>query len=312
MLPSNIRSILEKQQYRITGRHSAVKICYWTRQRLTHGRACYKELWYGNVQSHRCMQMTPFLGCNYRCTYCWRVHSGDRPEYVWQEYPAQLSELDDPAYILGEAVRLRRSLLIGYKANPLVDQKVFEEALKPSMVTFSLTGEPTLYPRLGDLIGEAHGRSMVAYLVTNGSMPEVLENLNPLPDQLYISLQGSNEDVFRRVARPLVKDAWQRLFKSLELLPSLTGVKRVLRLTVVKNVNDSDAEGYARLISIANPDYVEVKAYEWVGESQSRLPKNSMPWMSDIVALSEEISKASGYVKKGEFEPSGVVLLSRN
>lgn len=256
--------------------------------------------------------MTPFLGCNYRCTYCWRIHSGDRPEYVWQEYPAQLSELDDPAHILEEAVRLRRGLLIGYKANPLVDQKIFEEALKPSMVTFSLTGEPTMYPRLGELIGEARRRSIATYLVTNGSMPEVLENLNPLPDQLYISLQGSNEEVFKKVARPLVKDAWQRLVKSLELLSSLTGVRRVLRITVVKNVNDSDAEGYAKLMSIANPDYVEVKAYEWVGESQSRLPKNAMPWMSDIVALSEKISGASGYVKKGEFEPSGVMLLSRS
>jgi tRNA wybutosine-synthesizing protein 1 len=311
MLPLNVKSLLEKQQYRIVGRHSAVKVCYWTRQRLTRGRSCYKELWYKNVQSHRCMQMTPFLGCNYRCTYCWRIHSGDRPGYVWQEYPARLSELDDPAYIIEEAIRLRRLLLIGYKANPMVDPKVFEEALKPSMVTFSLTGEPTLYPRLGDLIGEARRRSMVTYLVTNGSMPEVLESLNPLPDQLYISIQAPNETVFKMVARPLVKDAWQRLLRSLELLPSLSGVKHVLRITIVKGVNDADVEGYARLISVASPDYVEVKAYEWVGESQSRLPKEAMPWMSDIVSFSEKIAESSGYFKRGEFEPSGVVLLSK-
>jgi len=310
MLPSNVKSLLEKQQYRIVGRHSAVKVCYWTRQRLTRGRSCYKELWYKNVQSHRCMQMTPFLGCNYRCTYCWRIHSGDRPGYVWQEYPAQLSELDDPAYIIEEAVRMRRSLLIGYKANPMVDPKVFEEALRPSMVTFSLTGEPTLYPRLGELIVEAKKREMVTYLVTNGSMPEALEKLEPLPDQLYVSIQAPDEDVFRKIARPLVKDAWSRLLKTLELFPSL-GTRRVLRITLVKGFNDSNPEGYARLIEVSNPDYVEVKAYEWVGESQSRLPKEAMPWMSDIVAFSEKISKESGYVKKGEFEPSGVVLLSR-
>jgi len=310
MLPSNVKSLLEKQQYRIVGRHSAVKVCYWTRQRLTRGRSCYKELWYKNVQSHRCMQMTPFLGCNYRCTYCWRIHSGDRPGYVWQEYPAQLSELDDPAYIIEEAIRMRRSLLIGYKANPMVDPKVFEEALRPSMVTFSLTGEPTLYPRLGELIVEAKKREMVTYLVTNGSMPEALERLEPLPDQLYVSIQAPDEDVFRKIARPLVKDAWSRLIKTLWLFPSL-GTRRVLRITLVKGFNDSNPEGYARLIEVSNPDYVEVKAYEWVGESQSRLPKEAMPWMSDIVAFSEKISKESGYVKKGEFEPSGVVLLSR-
>ncbi len=311
MLPANVKTLLEKQQYRIIGRHSAVKICYWTKERLTHGRACYKELWYGNVQSHRCMQMTPLLGCNYRCTYCWRLHSGDRPGYVWQEYPASVSELDEPAYIVEEAVRMRRLLLIGYKANPMVDPKLFEEALKPSMVTFSLTGEPTLYPRLGELIGEARKRGMVTYLVTNGSMPEVLESLNPLPDQLYVSIQASNEAVFKRVARPLVKDAWRRLLRSLELLPSFKGVKRLLRITMVKGVNDSDADGYARLISVANPDYVEVKAYEWVGESQSRLPKDAMPWMSDVASFSEKIAKSSGYLKRGEFEPSGVVLLSK-
>ncbi len=310
MLPLNVRTLLEKQQYRIVGRHSAVKVCYWTRQRLIRGRTCYKELWYGNVQSHRCMQMTPFLGCNYRCTYCWRIHSGDRPGYVWQEYPAQPLELDDPAQIIEEAVKLRRSLLIGYKANSMVDQKVFEEALKPSMITFSLTGEPTLYPRLGELIGEARRRSIVAYLVTNGSMPEALENLTPLPDQLYISFQAPNEETFLKVARPLVKNSWQRLLESLRTFPSLN-TRKVIRITMIKGFNDMDADGYAELINMANPDYVEVKAYEWVGESQSRLPKGAMPWMSDVVELSNKIAASSGYVKRGEFEPSGVVLLSR-
>lgn len=310
MLPQNVRSLLEKQQYRIIGKHSAVKICFWTRRRLTKGMACYKELWYGNVQSHRCMQMTPFLGCNYKCTYCWRIHSGDRPGYVWQEYPAEV-EADEPSYIIDEAIRLRKSLLIGYKSNPFVDRMIFEESLNPTMVTFSLTGEPTLYPRLGELIEEARKRGMVTYLVTNGSMPEALEKLSPLPDQLYISIQAANEDVFRKIARPLIRAAWNRLLKTLELLPSLSGIRRVLRITVVKGFNDSSPEEYSKLIEISKPDYVEVKSYEWVGESQSRLPKEAMPWMSDIVALSEKVSRASGYVKRGEFEPSGVVLLSR-
>lgn len=310
MLPLKVRKLLEKQSYRVIGGHSAVKVCYWTKQRLTRGRACYKELWYGNVQSHRCMQMTPFLGCNYRCTYCWRIHSGDRAGYVWQEYPVPPNEVDEPGYILEEAVRLRRSLLIGYKANMLVDAKSFEEALKPSMVTFSLTGEPTLYPRLGELIEEARRRNMVTYLVTNGSMPGSLERLEPLPDQLYISIQAPNEEALLKVARPLVKGSWQRLLKSLRIFAGLNTMK-VIRITMVKGFNDMDADGYAKLINMANPNYVEVKAYEWVGESQSRLPKGAMPWMSEVVDFSDKIVASSGYVKRGEFEPSGVVLLSR-
>jgi len=81
-----LKQILEKQQYRIVGGHSAVKICHWTKESLRVGRACYKELWYPPVKSHRCMQMTPYLGCNYHCLHCWRLHSGDRG-MEWEELP---------------------------------------------------------------------------------------------------------------------------------------------------------------------------------------------------------------------------------
>jgi tRNA wybutosine-synthesizing protein 1 len=45
--------------YRIVGRHSAVKVCHWTKSALKGGKACYKS-WYG-IESHRCIQMTPSL-----------------------------------------------------------------------------------------------------------------------------------------------------------------------------------------------------------------------------------------------------------
>ncbi|MGB2581833.1 MAG: hypothetical protein WBD03_05115, partial [Thermoplasmata archaeon] len=65
---------LEKQQYRIVGGTGAVKLCHWMRQKLIHGRACYKEEFYG-ISSHRCLQMTPAVNiCNFRCLFCWRFH----------------------------------------------------------------------------------------------------------------------------------------------------------------------------------------------------------------------------------------------
>ena len=41
----------------------------------------------------------------------------------------------------------------------------------------SLTGEPTLYPKLPELIKEIHSRGKTSFLVTNGQHPEVLQKL---------------------------------------------------------------------------------------------------------------------------------------
>ncbi|HEV2166838.1 MAG TPA: 4-demethylwyosine synthase TYW1, partial [Thermoplasmata archaeon] len=63
---------LAGQGYQLVGRHSAVKLCYWTRQSLTQGRDCYKGRFYG-IESHRCLQMSPAIdSCNLHCRFCWR------------------------------------------------------------------------------------------------------------------------------------------------------------------------------------------------------------------------------------------------
>jgi len=89
---SSIEKIYLKQGYRLLGKnkHSAVKVCRWTKESLRSNRVCYKELWYPPVESHRCLQMTPYIGCNHHCLYCWRIHSGDRPGLSWREFPLEL------------------------------------------------------------------------------------------------------------------------------------------------------------------------------------------------------------------------------
>ncbi|MEM2527762.1 MAG: 4-demethylwyosine synthase TYW1, partial [Candidatus Bathyarchaeia archaeon] len=261
-----IKSLYYKQGYRLAGKHlhSAVKICQWTKESLRSGRVCYKELWYPPVQSHRCMQMTPYIGCNCHCLYCWRVHSGDREGLIWREFPLEVGEFDEPAEIIEELIERRKELLSGWKGNPRVDRRKFEEALKPTMMTMSLTGEPTLYPRISELIVEAGKRNMITFLVTNGTMPEVLENMDPLPFQLYVSVPAPDKSTYLKIVRPLIKDAWERLNRTLELLPSLE-TRRVLRFTVIKGWNTMNIEGYAKIVEKAKPDFIEVKAYEWVG-----------------------------------------------
>ena len=308
----NFQSILYRQGYRIVGAnaHSAVKICQWTKESLRNNRVCYKELWYPPVESHRCMMMTPYLGCNLHCLHCWRLHSGDRPGLTWREFPLEIEDFDEPAQIIDEAIRQRRLLLSGWKGNPKVDKRKFEEALTPTMMTMSLTGEPTLYPMISDMVYEAEKRGMITFLVTNGTMPKVLEKMDNLPFQLYVSILAPNRKDYIRLARPLIKDAWERLNMTLELLPSLE-TRKVLRLTMIKGWNMAHHEDYAKIVEKAQPDFIEVKAYEWVGESQKRLPKSAMPYMSDIERFAEKISMLTGYTIRGRYEPSGAVLLTR-
>lgn len=306
-----VKKVYRKQGYRLLGKnqHSGVKICWWTKESLRANRVCYKELWYPPVQSHRCMQMTPYMGCNYHCLYCWRLHSGDRPGLSWKELPLNGMELDKPEEIVEGAIEKRKELLSGFKGNQKVDRKRFKEALKPTMMTMSLTGEPTLYPRMSELIVEAKKRGMITFLVTNGTMPKVLENMDPLPFQLYVSVSAPDKNTHIKTTRPLIKDGWERLNETLELLPSLEA-RKAIRLTMVKGWNMTKPQGYAKLVKKAEPNFVEVKAYEWVGESQKRLPKEAMPFMENIREFAKRISELTGYKIKGESKPSGVVLLA--
>jgi tRNA wybutosine-synthesizing protein 1 len=227
----------------------------------------------------------------------------------WKEFPLTVEEFDEPSQIIEEAIEKRRLLLSGWKGNKKADKKKAEEALNPTMMTISLTGEPTLYPRTSELISEAQKRGMITFLVTNGTVPEALEKMNPLPFQLYISVSAPNRKLYSQIVRPLAKDAWSRLNQTLEMLPSLN-TRKVLRFTMIKGWNMTSHEEYAKIVKMAQPDYIEVKAYEWVGQSQKRLPKNAMPYMKDISEFAVKISQLSGYTVKGEYMPSGAVLLA--
>lgn len=309
MIPKEIKQLYYKQQYRIVGKSSAVKICHWTKQSLIANRVCYKQLWYG-IESHRCMQFTPsLLWCTHHCLFCWRIQSGDR-SLTWDEFPFPVNAVDEPNSILEEAIRARAELLSGFKGNPKVDEKKWEEAIKPTNIAISLAGEPTLYPKLSELIEESHKLGVKTFLVTNGTMPKVLEKLDSLPWQLYVTLPAPDKETYVKLCRPVIKDGWRRLNKTLELLPLLS-TRKVIRLTMVKGWNMKNPRNYAKLIKKAQPDFIEVKAYEWVGESQKRLPMKAMPFMDDVRKFAREIADEVGYAYKDEFKPSGVVLLSK-
>jgi tRNA wybutosine-synthesizing protein 1 len=298
---------LKKQKYHFVGRHSAVKRCKWLYESLIHDRVCYKQKFYG-IKSHQCIQMTPSLFyCTQQCMFCWRAQSGDL-QIRWDEM--KLPSWDAPAEVMQESLKAQAKILSGYKGNSQTNWRKFREALRPRHVAISLAGEPTLYDPLGELIRAFHSRGFTTFLVSNGTVPSKLAELSEEPTQLYISVCAPNEEVFKRVCRPQVPEAWARLNETLSLLPSFQ-CPTVTRMTLVKGRNMEAVDGYAELVERADPTYIEAKAYMHVGFSGLRLEYKSMPSHGEVYDFAVRLAEKTGYMIIDESVESRVVLLSK-
>ena len=304
---SALLSALKKQKYHLIGAHSAVKRCKWLYESIVHNRVCYKQKFYG-IQSHRCIQMTPSLYyCTQQCLFCWRAQSGDL-QVTWDEM--KIPRQDTPEQIVEGCFKAQERILSGYKGNEQTDWRKFHEAQTPKQVAISLTGEPTLYEPLGELIRTFHQRGLTTFLVSNGTLPSKLSRLSQEPTQLYISVCAPNEQVYKRVCRPQFPTAWEKLNETLGLLQSFR-CPTVIRMTLVKDHNMSLVDEYARLVAKANPMYIEAKAYMHIGFSNLRLGFDSMPMHGEVKAFAAELAEKTGYKVLDEAPESRVVLLSR-
>ncbi|MEM2878370.1 MAG: 4-demethylwyosine synthase TYW1 [Candidatus Hadarchaeales archaeon] len=305
LIPAQKAKSLEKAGYRIIGGHSAVKVCHWSKKSLLDEGVCYKEIFYGDdlgIRSHRCLQITPSLPfCDHRCTFCWRDTELTRG--TWE------GDADDPSLIIDGAIRAQRILLSGFGGNSRVNRRKFKEAMNPTQCAISLAGEPTLYPRINELVDECNKRKMTTFIVTNGQHPEVLERLNPT--QLYVSVVAPDEDTYMRVCNPVDGHGWEKLIESLSIL-SEASCRRAIRLTMARGVNMKEPEKYARLIELSGADFVEVKAYMFVGFSRKRLEIQNMPSHAEIKDFASKLSRLTGYSLVHECEPSRAVLLKKN
>ena len=311
MIPKNVRKTLKKQHYEIVGNHSAVQICRWTKQSLRGKNVCWKEKFYG-IDCHRCCQFSPaVMWCENRCLHCWRP--------IEMNLGVKIKNIDEPKKILDGIIKARKKLLIGFKGYKGASKKKFEEAIEPNFFTFSLSGEPTIYPKLPELIKEVKKRKAIAYLVTNGQNPEMLKELekkNALPTQIVISTNASNEKLFKIWHNSVKKDAWKKFNKPLKLMKKWKGkTRRVIRLTLVKegddteklkeisNMKDEYVNQYAKLIKIAEPDFIHVKGFKSLGYSRKRMGYSKQPFHKEIqdfaLKLEKEL-KDLGYRKLGE------------
>ena len=232
MISKDIKSILNKQHYCIFG-HSGVQICRWTKKSLRDDGFCYKQKFY-DIQSHRCCQMSPSLECQNSCLHCWRAIDimGD----------VKLDKVDEPEFIIEKCVEGQRKLLSGFKGSSKTNLKKFEEAQNPTQFAISLSGEPTLYPKLPELIKLLRKRKISTFLVTNGLNPEMLKKLKKnkaLPTQLYLSLNTPNKKMYQKWHKSKIKNAWKIFNKTLSLFPKLP-TRKVIRMTLVKDLTMKD------------------------------------------------------------------------
>lgn len=307
LAPASLLQTLKRQKYHLVGQHSAVKKCRWLHETLVHGRPCYKQKFYG-VKTHRCIQMTPTLfNCTQKCLFCWRAQSGD-PQLKWDEL--KLPMWDDPEMIIEGCIKAQKAILSGYKANPKTDRQKFKEAATPNQAAISLTGEPTLYDKLGELIHAFHRKGFTTFLVSNGTIPSALAKLSEEPTQLYISACAPDKKTFKHACRPQMPKAWEKLNETLSLLPSFK-CPTVVRMTLARGLNMKNVKGYAKIIEKAKPTYVEPKAYMHVGFSRLRVGFENMPSHKEIREFGSELSDKTGYNIIDESVESRVVLLSK-
>lgn len=321
MLPEKVKKVLQKQHYEIVGEHSAVQVCRWTRNSLNGKGGCWKEKFYG-IDSSRCCQMSPaVMWCENHCLHCWRP--------IEMNLGIDLGKnIDEPKEIIDKIIKARKKLLAGFGGNKNTDKKKLKLAIEPNFFTLSLSGEPTLYPKIDGLLKEIRKRKAISFLVTNGQNPDVLKKLeknNALPTQLTLSLNSPNEKMFDVWHKSMRKDAWKRVNETLKLMKKLNGkTRRVVRLTLVRegddkksisNMKPEHAKEYAKLIKLAEPDFIHVKGFKSLGYSRQRLGYDKQPFHEEIEEFTKKLLnelKSNGYKILGEEKRSCVILLGKD
>ena len=288
----NIVQQLKKAKYGVAD-HSTVELCHWTKKSFKNEGTCYKHKFYG-ISTHKCMEFSPAgMHCENRCVYCWR------PMEFYDSLKMDEQKVAEPKDIMSKLMEERRKLIVGHFGDPRQDKQKIEESLIPSHYAISLSGEPTMYPKLPDLI--KYLKSLEAtksiFLVTNGQEPDMIQKLqdeNALPTQLYLSTNAADYESFIKINKPKYDDSWERWNRTLDMLKRLD-TRTVLRITLIRDYNDQKEmiPAFADMFRKASPHFIEIKSYMHIGRSTNRLEHENMLEMHEVKKFSEQIAKQS-------------------
>ncbi len=283
---------LKKAKYGVAD-HSTVGLCHWTKKSFKNEGDCYKHKFYG-ISTHQCMEFSPAgMNCENRCIYCWR------PMEFYDSLKMERDKVAEPENILKKLMEERRRLIMGHYGDPKSDKQKLDESLLPSHYSISLSGEPTMYPKLPELI--KYLKSLKAtkstFLVTNGQEPDMIRKLaeeDALPTQLYLSTNAADYESFMKINRPRYQDSWERWNTTLEMLKELE-TRTVLRITLIRdyNTNEGMIPIFANMIRHSSPHIIEVKSYMHIGRSINRLERSDMLEMDEVKHFALELARQS-------------------
>ena len=287
-----IAAQLKKAKYGVAD-HSTVELCHWTKKSFKHEGSCYKHQFYG-ILTHRCMEFSPAgMYCENRCVYCWR------PMEFYDAMKMEPEQVAEPEQILRKLMGERKKLIDGFYGDSRNDKQRLDESLLPTHYAILLSGEPTMYPKLPELI--KYLKSLKAtksiFLVTNGQEPDMIQKLqdeDALPTQLYLSTNAADYESFIKINKPKYDDSWERCNRTLDMLKDLD-TRTVLIITLIRNYNDQKEmiPAFADMFRKASPHFIEIKSYMHIGRSTNRLEHENMLEMSEVKKFSEEIAKQS-------------------
>lgn len=283
---------LKKAKYGVSD-HATVELCHWTKKSFKNEGDCYKMKFYG-ITTHRCMEFSPAgMYCENRCIYCWR------PMEFYNSMKMPEDKVAEPEVVMENLMEERKKLIMGHYGDPRQDKKKLDESLLPSHYAISLSGEPTMYPKLPQLIRylKTLPATKSIFLVTNGQEPDMLQRLqdeDALPTQIYLSTNAPNEQIFQIVNKPKYKDSWERWNTSLEILSKMN-TRTVLRITLIRDYNSRDEliPEYARMFKKASSHFIELKSYMHVGRSTNRLEYSNSLEMDEVRHFASEIANKS-------------------
>ena len=305
----NIVEQLKKAKYGVAD-HSTVELCHWTKKSFRNEGTCYKHKFYG-ISTHRCMEFSPAgMHCENRCVYCWR------PMEFYDSLAMEPERVAEPEEIIQKLMAERRKLIMGHYGDPNQDKQKLDESLLPRHYAISLSGEPTMYPKLPELIKylKSLEETKSIFLVTNGQEPDMIQRLadeDALPTQLYLSTNAADHESFLKINRPRYDDSWKRWNNTLDLLSTLD-TRTVLRITLIKNWNDSYKmiPAFTEMFDKSNPHFIEIKSYMHIGRSTNRLEHENMLDMDQVRSFAANVSKHSDrFSLMDESEISRIVIL---
>ena len=106
---------------------------------------------------------------------------------------------------------------------------------------------------------------------------------------MYLSIDAATPESLKKIDRPVFGDFWERFLHSVDALRD-KGQRTVFRLTLVKEWNMDEMNGYGDLIDRGRPDFIEVKGVTYCGNSKaSSLTIKNTPYHEEVLVWVQKL-----------------------